>query len=135
MSRMPIDLRPEIDLQTARSGGHGGQHVNKVETLVLGRWNPAESRLLDDTQKAQVLHRLAHRLTQSGELLVRSQEARTQWENKEIVMEKMNALLAQALRRMKPRIATKPTKASREKRLENKKKRAELKSGRGRYRF
>ncbi|MEI8073237.1 MAG: alternative ribosome rescue aminoacyl-tRNA hydrolase ArfB [Bacteroidota bacterium] len=125
---MKIDITSEIQFQTARSGGKGGQNVNKVETMVQGRWQPASSTLLSDEQKMRIQEKLANRITVDGNLLVKSQESRSQLENKSIVIEKMNDLVSKALTRKKARIATKPSKAAKEKRIEGKKKKSENKS-------
>ncbi len=119
---MKIDITQEIQFQTARSGGKGGQHVNKVETMVEGRWPIGDSLLLTEEQKQLVREKLYNKITDEGFLLVKSQSERSQLGNKQEVIGKMNRLLAAALTKHKIRRPTKPTKASKEKRLESKKK-------------
>lgn len=131
---MKIDLSPEISFQTARSGGKGGQNVNKVETMVEGYFEVAASRLLTEQQKAMVFQKLANRINASGVLLVKSQEERSQLGNKQRVLEKMNELVALAIIPKKARIATRPGKAVKERRLTQKKQQSERKQNRSRIR-
>ena len=120
----------EVSFKTARSGGAGGQNVNKVETMVEGFWSVATSRFFADEQKATLTEKLSNRINKDGLLAVRSQVHRSQLANKEEVLKKMQALIAQALEKKKLRIASKPSKAAKEKRLSSKKRAGEIKAQR-----
>lgn len=124
------DLTPELHFQTARSGGPGGQNVNKTETKVEVRFKIAASALLSAEQKIRLQQKLAKQLTGEGELVLTSQEFRTQKQNKEAVVKKLHDLLERTLRVPKKRVSTLPTVASVNERLNAKKLVSEKKSTR-----
>src|SRR6187551_2738857 len=102
-----IDLASEISFQTTRSGGKGGQNVNKVETAVIGYFDINASLILADEQKLEITEKLSNRINNEGMLFIKYQTYRTQPENKDEVVRKINELVAKALEKKKKR---KPTK-------------------------
>jgi ribosome-associated protein len=116
------NLMSEFRFQMSRSSGAGGQHVNKVSSRVELRFHVSDSEFLSDDQKQIIHERLDNRINFNGELLIVSDATRSQLRNKQDCIERFYRLLAEALKPVKKRIATKPTISSKKVRLETKKK-------------
>lgn len=121
----------ELKYRFSRSGGPGGQHVNKLETRVEIVFNVPDSHALDEKQKTLLNERLRSRLDASGSLRVVSQKHRSQRANKLDAREKLRRILAGALKERKKRVPTRPTVAAEQKRLQEKHRRSEIKKLRG----
>lgn len=122
-----IDFLPELKFKTSRSGGKGGQNVNKVSTKVELNFDILNSALLDAEQKIKVLKKLEKRITKEGVLQIIVQTERTQLGNKRLAIEKFNELIAISFLEKKKRKPTKPGKGAVEKRIKEKKMKGEKK--------
>jgi ribosome-associated protein len=130
---LPIDeIVKEVKWKTSRSGGKGGQNVNKVETKAELIWDVAASTLFSEEQKAKIYKRLASHINKEFCLSVTAEVNRSQLKNKELATKKFLLLLKKAFTEKKKRLATKPSKASKERKLGEKKVRGEIKQTRKR---
>jgi ribosome-associated protein len=120
MNFTKADLQKEVSYKTSRSGGKGGQNVNKVSTKVELLFNVQASLLFNDNDKALILEKMQNRLNKDGHLQVISEEERTQLQNKERAVNKLIALLREALHRPKVRRPTKVSYGAKVKRLDEK---------------
>lgn len=120
-------ISSELDYKATKSSGPGGQSVNKVNTSVELRFNIYESNVLDEKQKNLLFKKLQNRINASGELVLTSQVARSQWQNKMNVTNLFFELVEKALRPAKKRVKTKPSAASVKKRLNKKKQQSQKK--------
>ncbi|MCU0397974.1 MAG: aminoacyl-tRNA hydrolase [Cyclobacteriaceae bacterium] len=133
MSIRSADIERELVFTTSRSGGPGGQHINKVSSKVTLRWDIANSTILDTEQTEFLLNKLKSRLTSNGILILISQESRSQTANRESVVSKLDKLLQAAYKPVKARKRTKPTSSSIKKRLDSKKLQSEKKQSRRKW--
>jgi ribosome-associated protein len=120
----------ELSVAFSRSGGPGGQNVNKVSSKVELRWTPATSRALSDDDRGWVVGKLRPRLTTDGELIVVSSLTRDQIQNRADAEQKLAAIVRNALFRPKPRKKTRPSRGARDRRIKAKKARGQIKRDR-----
>jgi ribosome-associated protein len=125
----------ELEITFARSSGPGGQNVNRRETKVQVRWNINKSQILIDEEKELIRERLKSQITKEGDIIVESDETRYQPQNREIAVWRLNELVNRALKKEKKRFPTKPNKGAKERRLEEKRKKSELKQSRQKIKY
>lgn len=123
-------LETEFEIIASRSSGKGGQNVNKVSTKIELHFDVVSSEFLNNEEKEIIQKKLSNRISKEGRLIVKSQDSRSQFMNKEDAINKFYLLLEQALKKEKPRKETKPTKSSKEARLKIKKVSSEKKKNR-----
>jgi len=127
--------RSELDVRVSRSSGAGGQHVNKTSSRVEIFWNIRDSRALNEEQRQRLREKLAARMTSDGSIRVVASDMRSQTRNRELAEERLADLVRRALVVPKKRRATRPTKASKEARLESKKRHSTKKAERRKTSF
>jgi len=122
----------ELQISASVGGGPGGQHVNKSATRITLRWSLVNSQVLQPWHRTRLKQALQSRLTKEGDLLIHVHQHRSQLRNLEAARGRLAAILSEALRVQKPRRPTKPTRASKKRRVDSKKRRSHVKKGRGR---
>ncbi|WPY98960.1 alternative ribosome rescue aminoacyl-tRNA hydrolase ArfB [Christiangramia sp. OXR-203] len=123
-------IETELEFKAVRSSGPGGQHANKTSTKVELSFHVENSIGLSEAEKGRIRRKLENRINREGFLKMSSEDSRSQHSNREIVIHNFLELIKSALKRQKPRKKTKPTRASKLKRLHSKKKRSEIKANR-----
>jgi ribosome-associated protein len=132
-SGVPLIEDAEIEEHFIRASGPGGQNVNKVSTAVELRFDIRRSASLSEPVRVRLERLAGRRITKDGVLIIRADRFRTQEMNRSDARERLNELVAEAAHPPKPRVATRPTRASKERRHEGKKRRGDVKRGRGRF--
>jgi len=125
----------ELRFKFVRSSGPGGQKVNKTSSKVQVRWNLDNSLILTEEQKSLVYSRLKNLLTKERDIIIKNDETRSQPQNREKAISRLNKLVNQALKKKKLRKKTKPSKAAKERRLEEKKRISEKKKTRKKIKY
>ena len=123
-------LKQELAFKAVKSSGPGGQHVNKTASKIILNFDVENSQALSEEEKSRILMKLASRITNSGEIILESGETRSQHKNKELVTARFLERIQKALIKEKPRKKTRPTKASKLKRLRSKKLKSDKKANR-----
>lgn len=123
--------REELTVRASRSGGAGGQHVNTSSTRIEVTWNPGASSILSDEEKERLAGKLGTKLDRDGELRVVASDTRSQTRNRELAEERLAELVREALRVPRVRKATKPSRAAKQARIDQKKRQSERKKRRG----
>ena len=126
-------LNRELDFTASRSEGPGGQNVNKVNSKITLRWDITNSLIISDEEKKQIKDKLSSFITKDGILILSAQDKRSQLQNKEAVMQKLDWLLSKAFEIKKQRKATKPSKAAKAERIRKKKLLSEKKQWRQKF--
>lgn len=117
----------ELEISTSKSGGAGGQHVNKTESKITIRWNVKESNAITHEQKMRIIQNLGSRLTENGDFIIHSSESRSQQHNKMAALKRLEKEIKKALYMPKKRMKTRVSKSSKEARLQSKKIRSSVK--------
>ncbi len=120
----------EFRFRYDRSSGPGGQNVNKVNSKVTLHWGLKRSESVSESLRQRFVKRFSRRINQQGEVVIASDRYRDQLRNRQDCLEKLRGLLLSVSRTSKPRRPTTPTRASQERRIENKKRRGDKKTGR-----
>ena len=125
----------ELEISSSRSGGAGGQHVNKTSTKITVRWNVKTTSALTDEQKQRVLEKLAPQLTAEGDLIIHSSTTRSQEQNRRMALVRLGQIVSKALYIPKKRMATRVSEGAKQARLEEKSHRGQIKKMRSKKIF
>lgn len=125
----------ELEISSSKSGGAGGQHVNKTETRITIRWNVNHSQILSPEQKARLLEKLQTRLTTEGDLIIHNSTSRSQEHNKKMALAQLGETIKKALFIPKKRMKTREPKGAKEARLHAKGHRGNIKKMRSKKVF